>query len=241
MTSPPVRLPEYEGPLDVLVDLARRRQISLLDLPLAQLTEDYLSWIEQTLDLDLAVGAEFVDLAATLIRWKSQALLPGSSVAAERTRGELIRRLMRHEEARAAASLLSQRLLEESAVASRSVAPALVSETPSGRLTLFELIQMFEELAAFAAAEAEIDVTGDENTVADLLLWLKDVLSDGQRWDGLSLLRSQATPTRRVNLFLAMLEAAREWVVMETVPEGEGFLIGARYAHPETASRQGML
>src|SRR5438876_11423499 len=69
-------LEHYDGPLDLLLDLIRRQQIEIKDIPIATITQQYLSYMEKARELDIDLGAEFVYIAATLIHIKSKMLLP---------------------------------------------------------------------------------------------------------------------------------------------------------------------
>jgi len=71
-----VHLDHYDGPLDLLLDLIRKQQIDIRDIPIATITSQYLSYLEQARSMDLDIGAEFVFMAATLIHIKSRMLLP---------------------------------------------------------------------------------------------------------------------------------------------------------------------
>jgi segregation and condensation protein A len=76
--SPPLNfhLEKYEGPLDLLLDLIRKQQIDIRDIPIARITAQYLEYMDQAIDMDVDLGAEFVYMAATLIHIKSRMLLP---------------------------------------------------------------------------------------------------------------------------------------------------------------------
>src|ERR1700737_4266530 len=71
-----VHLEHYEGPLDLLLDLIRKQQIEIKDIPIATITSQYLAYMEKARELDIDLGAEFVYMAATLIHIKSKMLLP---------------------------------------------------------------------------------------------------------------------------------------------------------------------
>ena len=71
-----VHLEHYEGPLDLLLDLIRKQQIDIYDIPIATITSQYLEYMERAAELDIELSAEFVYMAATLIHIKSQMLLP---------------------------------------------------------------------------------------------------------------------------------------------------------------------
>src|SRR5437764_7284222 len=71
-----VHLDQYEGPLDLLLDLIRRQQIDIRNIPIATITSQYLLYLEKAREKDLDIGADFVFMAATLIHIKSRMLLP---------------------------------------------------------------------------------------------------------------------------------------------------------------------
>src|SRR3954464_7662057 len=79
-------LDQYDGPLDLLLDLIRRQQIDIKDIPIATITAQYLAYLDKAREMDLDLGAEFVYMAATLIHIKSRMLLP--SDPALQTEGE---------------------------------------------------------------------------------------------------------------------------------------------------------
>src|ERR1700683_3544108 len=69
-------LDQYDGPLDLLLDLIRKQQIDIKDIPIATITAQYLEYLEKAREMDIDLGAEFVYMAATLIHIKSKMLLP---------------------------------------------------------------------------------------------------------------------------------------------------------------------
>ncbi|HEV2444552.1 MAG TPA: segregation/condensation protein A, partial [Candidatus Sulfopaludibacter sp.] len=96
-------LEQYEGPLDLLLDLIRKQQIDIKDIPIAAITAQYLEYLEKAREMDIDLGAEFVYMAATLIHIKSKMLLPRDPAlgeegeGAEDPRQELVDRLLEHE------------------------------------------------------------------------------------------------------------------------------------------------
>src|SRR5579872_7145516 len=95
-------LEQYEGPLDLLLDLIRKQQIDIKDIPIATITTQYLEYMDKAREMDIDLGAEFVYMAATLIHIKSKMLLPRDPVLAaeendEDPRQELVDRLLEHE------------------------------------------------------------------------------------------------------------------------------------------------
>src|SRR3977135_196758 len=103
----------YEGPLDLLLDLIRKQDIDIYDIPIARITAQYLTYVEKIRELDVNVAADFIYMAAVLIHIKSKMLLPrdpaASAKAQEDPRDELVNRLLEHEKFRSAAQMLLQK------------------------------------------------------------------------------------------------------------------------------------
>ena len=91
----------YEGPLDLLLDLIRKQDIDIYDIPIAKITSQYLAYVEKIRELDVNVAAEFIYMAAVLIHIKSKMLLPRDPLAPadqeDDPRSELVNRLLEHE------------------------------------------------------------------------------------------------------------------------------------------------
>ena len=102
----------YEGPLDLLLDLIRKQDIDIYDIPIAQITAQYLAYVERMRELDVNVAAEFIYMAAVLIHIKSKMLLPrdplATTEAVDDPRNELVNRLLEHEKFKSAAQMLLQ-------------------------------------------------------------------------------------------------------------------------------------
>jgi segregation and condensation protein A len=111
----PVKLSNFEGPLDLLLHLIRQHEVDIHDIPIALITAQYLSAIASIEEFDLDVAGEFLLMAATLIHIKSRMLLPRPETAAgvegevEDPRDVLVRRLLEHQKFKAAAGLLHER------------------------------------------------------------------------------------------------------------------------------------
>src|SRR5206468_6323583 len=97
----------YEGPLDLLLDLIRKQDIDIYDIPIAKITAQYLAYVEKIRELDVNVAADFIYMAAVLIHIKSKMLLPRDPAATseeqEDPRNELVNRLLEHEKFKSAA------------------------------------------------------------------------------------------------------------------------------------------
>ncbi len=103
MSSPlNFHLEQYDGPLDLLLDLIRKQEINIYDIPIAQITQQYLEYMQRAAEMNIELSAEFVYMAATLIHIKSKMLLPRDPeleklLPEEDPRQELVDRLLEHE------------------------------------------------------------------------------------------------------------------------------------------------
>src|SRR3984885_561362 len=114
MASPyRVHLDAYDGPLDLLLDLVRKQELDIHNIPIAKITTQYLEYLHRMEELDVDVSADFIYMAATLILIKSKLLLPPDPLAGpeeqEDPRADLVHRLVEHEKYKNAAQLLHQR------------------------------------------------------------------------------------------------------------------------------------
>ncbi len=109
-----VQLDSFEGPLDLLLHLIRQQEIDIYLIPIAQITDQYLHYLDMMKDLNITIAGDFLVIAATLIHIKSGMLLPappGSELneEVERSRKELVEQLLEHEKFKQAAQMLFER------------------------------------------------------------------------------------------------------------------------------------
>src|SRR5215210_8094142 len=113
-----ILLGEFEGPLDLLLHLIRQEQVSIYDIPVARITDEYLRYLRVMQEMDIAVAGDFLVMAATLIELKTKMLLPRDPTAAaeeaeDDPRRELVDRLLEHQKYKAAAQMLWSRATVE--------------------------------------------------------------------------------------------------------------------------------
>ena len=212
-------LDQYEGPLDLLLDLIRRQQIDICNIPIATITAQYLEYMEKARELDMDLGAEFVYMAATLIYIKSKMLLPQDpALAAEGLeddpRQELVDRLLEHERFKNAAEMLQQKRLIEENVWSNPQVKNFISEDfdPGVTATLFDLVKAFGEVLDRAKSRPTYEVAQEDISVADMIQYLKSLFLAVRPDEPvfiLQVLEEQRTRRRMIALFLAVLELVR--------------------------------
>jgi segregation and condensation protein A len=217
-------LEHYEGPLDLLLDLIRKQEINIYDIPIASITAQYLEYMQRALELDMELGAEFVYMAATLIHIKSRMLLPRDPALEEISpeedpRRELIERLLEHERFKNAAEMLQQKLLVEENVWSNPPIQAFVDETEGAELavTLFDLVKTLQQVLDRARTRPVYEIEGEEVSVPVMIQTIKSMLEAAPRGEPLSvvaLLERQRSRRAMVTLFLAILEMVKMQAVV---------------------------
>jgi len=215
-----VHLEHYEGPLDLLLDLIRKQHINIYDIPIAQITGQYLAYLAQAASLDMELSAEFVYMAATLIHIKSRMLLPRDPElekmeAAGDPRQELVDRLLEYERFKSAAQMLEQKRMVEEAVWSNPQIHQFLAEddSPGLTVTLFDLIKTLEQVLERARNRPLYEVSQDDVTIPDMILYLKNRLKDAARTEKVSIIglfESQRSRRAVVCLFLAILEMVKQ-------------------------------
>lgn len=250
--SPPLNfhLEHYEGPLDLLLDLIRKQQVDIRDIPIATITAQYLAYMEQARQLDFDLGAEFVYMAATLIHIKSRMLLPRDPELAKDSpdddpRQELVDRLLEHERFKNAAEMLQQKRMIEENVWSNPQIKSFASEDeePGLAITLFDLVKAFGELLDRAKTRPVYVVGEGDITVADMILHLKGVfgtVAEDQPVFILRIFERQHSRRAMIALFLAVLEMIKMQAVVVTQKElfGEIALVKHRLFDAVFASEQ---
>lgn len=222
MSSTPLKihLEQYEGPLDLLLDLIRSQKIDIRDIPIADITTQYLGYLEQAREQDIDLGADFIFMAATLIHIKSRMLLPTDPVLqqdesdAGDPRQELVQRLLEHEKFKNAAQMLQQkRLIEENIWSNPRVEEFLPeTEDPGLDVNLFDLIKAFGELLERVKSRPVYEVNAEQETVSDMVLHLRSLLTQTRRDRPLFILQvleRQRTRNAMICLFLAVLELVK--------------------------------
>jgi segregation and condensation protein A len=227
-----VHLEQYEGPLDLLLDLIRRQQIKIYDIPIATITKQYLDYMQKAADLDMELSAEFVYMAATLIHIKSKMLLPRDPELEkidpeEDPRRELVDRLLEHERFKSAAAMLQEKRMIEEAIWSNPQIQNFVNEDegPGLAVTLFDLVKTFEQILERAKSRPLYEVNKEEVSVPDMILFLKNTLLQlpaGKAVALVPLFEQQRSRRAMICLFLAVLEMVKQQAIRLTQSESFG-------------------
>jgi segregation and condensation protein A len=207
----------YEGPLDLLLDLIRKQDIDIYDIPIAKITAQYLAYVEKLRELDVNVAADFVYMAAVLIHIKSKMLLPRDpavgSEEQEDPRAELVNRLIEHEKFKSAAQMLMQKQQIEDAVRSNPAIKEFMEAEgtePEIAADVMDLIKTLQQILERARNRPIIQVDEEQVTVGQMIEYLKRRLALEDRPIRLKqLLRNIESRQTLVCVFLALLELVR--------------------------------
>ena len=215
----PVRLANFEGPLDLLLHLIKKNEVDIYDIPIAVITAQYLDTIQLMQELDLDVAGEYLVMAATLIHIKSKMLLPRPETAAgvecdeEDPRDELVRRLLEHQKFKAAAGLLHER--EQVRAAQWQRPDERVAEMagpdvePELEVDLFSLLTAFQAVVERAKHRPSVLLPPEQVPLETRIAQLLDRLSETQACGFEELFADVRDRSGLIVTFLALLEMIR--------------------------------
>src|SRR6187397_101596 len=206
----PVRLQNFEGPLDLLLHLIKKNEVNIYDIPITLITAQYLEYIDLMKELNL-------DVAATLIHVKSRMLLPRPDPAQEDPeedpREALMRRLLEHQKFKAAAELLHERETLRSAQWTRPDGPiaeiAGEAPEPEVEVDLFSLISAFRAVVERAKARPKVYLPSEQIPIEDRIEQLMMRLSETEALGFEDLFADVESRAGMIVTFLAMLEMIR--------------------------------
>lgn len=213
-----ITLPHYEGPLDLLLDLIRRHKLDIYDIPIAEVTSQYLEFVHlleaMQDELNVDYVADFLPMAAQLIYIKSRMLLPPDPDAEEEEdpRTELVQRLLEYEKFRNAAEMLHQRELVEKAAWTRPGRLELEAGDlePEVTATLYDMLTVFRDVLKRLEERPSMDLAREEFSIEQMARFVMQQLERAP--DGMTFTRLMSQFRTRgavIAAFLALLELAR--------------------------------
>jgi segregation and condensation protein A len=210
-------LETFEGPLDLLLYLIRKQNVNVLDIPMAELTRQYLGYVEMMRRTQLELAAEYLLMAAVLIEIKSRLLLPKPpalpGAEPEDPRAELVRRLLEYERMRAGAREIDALPLAERDFALVRVWIDRIATTRLPDVRPDDLKAAWAGLVARARANRHHLVTREQLSVRSQMIRLLKLLEPGRFVEFTALFEADIDVPRLVVTFLAILELAREQLI----------------------------
>jgi segregation and condensation protein A len=224
-----IKIGDFAGPLDLLLFVIRQEQANIFDIPIARITQKYLEYIQMMKKLDIAVAADFLVMAATLIEIKSRMLLPRDPTATEDEeledpRKELVDRLLEYEKFKTAAGMLYERSTIEQAVFARGL---IESDENNAEIdaTVFDLLTVFQQIVARRADEIKMEIEREEVSLADMIKNLKQRIFEFGEVSMLKFFEEMHTKRELVTAFIAVLEIVRTETVKLLQPKTFGDII----------------
>jgi segregation and condensation protein A len=217
-----VNLDVFEGPLDLLLHLIKKNDLQISDIPIAQITQEYLNYLDLMKDLNLEMAGEFLVMASTLMLIKAQMLLPTPDPTEEETgpdpRAELVNKLLEYQRFKEAAGLLSVYKDKAKDIYYRSLPPQFDHEDFTLRASVFDLLTAFKRVLDQAPREVG-QILREEITIEAKIREILDFL---ELQSSMAFEELFATSHRRIDLivtFLALLELIRMKQIVALQPD----------------------
>lgn len=231
-----IKLPNFEGPFDLLYHLIEKEEVSIYDIPIAKITEQYLVYLEEMLQLDLEVASEFLVMAATLLSIKARMLLPkpprqSEEVFEEDPRAELVEKLLEYKKYKAASEFLKDKAGQASlSLPHPDESEYFVSLFGEPDLTGVSVVEIGKAFAKILARLDKIEPTVTLKkrviTVGEKMHWLLSLILPERPYAFEELFEYPCTRMEIVITFLAVLELIRlrKVIVRQEKPFEEIFL-----------------
>ena len=213
-----VKLEVFQGPLDLLLFLIRKKKIDIHDIPMATITREYLDYLNQKDRINIDREAEFLLVAALLIYIKSQMLLPREKPLEEEKdpRQILVDRLLDYERMKAASGLLKEKEEEEMQRWKRTALPAVFSEDEMEYtdVSLFDLAESFFALMKRKETAEIKTIKGQEYSLEEKMKEILDHLEEEDFLDFLDYFNRQESFEEALVAFLGLLELIKSRIVI---------------------------
>jgi segregation and condensation protein A len=215
-----VKLEVFEGPLDLLLFLIRKKKLDIHEIPMAVITAEYLKYLENKEQINLEREAEFLLIASLLIHIKSQMLLPRERAAADENedpRQALVERLLDHQKIKAASEILRDREQDQMKTWQRSFLPPLSPENNElefMEVSLFDLAEVFYTLMKRQNQESVQVIKGKDFSVKQKMEEILGVLRSEGYLDFLDYFTQQPSLEEALFSFICLLELIKTRIVV---------------------------
>ena len=211
----------FEGPLDLLLYLIRKQKFDILDLPIAPITTQYMTYVELMKDIKLELAAEYLVMASILAEIKSRLLLPKQAVEEDEgdPRAELVRKLQAYEIIKKAAENIDElpRIERDSFVANVELAENFIPEIINSQVDLAELVSALQGIIkrtqAFEHHHIQKESLSTRERMAHILATLKEAENEQPYCDFSHLFTVKEGRQGVVVTFLAILELIKESLI----------------------------
>jgi segregation and condensation protein A len=204
-----IRLQIFEGPLDLLIYLIKKNHLDVYDIPVFDVCQQYIDFLNLMKRLDIEVAGEYLAMAANLINIKSKMLLPKEEDADEPEqdpREELVQKIIEYEKFKEAASYLKEKEIERNKYKSRPSSYQLESEESFFEVSIFDLINAFKTALRDVPKEVFFEVAKDEFTVEEKMHEILHAFVDVNKVDLDYFCKNARNKMEIIATFLAILE-----------------------------------
>jgi len=216
-----VILEMFEGPLDLLLYLIRKQKFDILDLPIAPITTQYMTYVDLMKDIKLELAAEYLVMASILAEIKSRLLLPKQAVEEDEgdPRAELVRKLQEYEVIKNAAENIDQlpRIGRDSFIAKVELAENFIPEVANTQVDLAELVAalqgVIKRTQAFEHHHIQKESLSTRERMAKIMATLKEAKNNQSYCDFSDLFTIKEGKQGVVVTFLAILELIKESLI----------------------------
>src|SRR4051812_38739626 len=219
-----VALPNFEGPLDLLLHLIREHKVDIFDIPISLITEKYLEQVEKMRELNLDIAGEFLVMVSTLMHIKSRLLLPRQELQTQELaelspeeqgdpRAELVRRLLEYQKYKESAEQLMRQDILDRDVFPRRVAveatPIPDEEVGLVEMSVYKLIEALDRVLEKLQPKFQHEVTRERVKLSDAIQTIADKIRAGGRIEFYSIFEGARARHQIIITFLAVLEMCR--------------------------------
>lgn len=209
---------QFAGPLDLLLYLIKQEQANIFDIPIAKITDEYLTYVRMMQGLDITVASDFLVMAATLIEIKSKMLLPRDPMEEvlneemEDPREALVKQLLEHQKFQNAAQMLYERSTIEQAIFPRGKIET-DEENPEISATVFDLITVFQKIMVRRKDEIQYEIEREEMSLAEMLRVVRERIAVENKINLNEFFEMTRTKAELILAFLAVLELVKEHTI----------------------------
>jgi segregation and condensation protein A len=214
-----VKLPMFEGPLDLLLHLVKKHELDILNIPIAFITEKYVAYIRLLDELNIDVASEYLLMAATLVHIKSRMLLPNSPIdeadessedADADPRAELVRRLLEYQKYKLAAEQLGSRNILGRDVFPRGSSEEIASGQPGlETVSMFKLLEAFQAILERSSKTKDHHIDFERFSITEKISELMDRLQVEKKLVFHEIFPPDSNRAELIITFLAILEMTR--------------------------------
>lgn len=212
-----IRTDKFEGPLDLLLHLIKKNEMDIYDIPIAEITTQYVAYLDAMKTLNLDIAGEFLLMAATLVHIKSRLLLPSTQdeepeEEEEDPRAELVRRLLEYQKYKAAAVTLDAMPWLGREIFSRPLVAEAVPESEENAFEdvgIYDLVEAFRTLLRSAPKESFHEVDADQLSVTERVNVILTLLTGRESLAFREIFTERPARNEVIVTFLAVLELVR--------------------------------